>query len=49
MYELIQNMGQIPPDNQLRVGHQNDGSGHYWPILANTPHGKIPGKVGLQI
>ena len=30
----------------MRLGRQNDGSGHYWCVLANTPHGRIPGKVG---
>jgi len=43
MYQLAVNMGQIPPCNASRLGHQND-SGPYWCVLAHTPHGPIPGK-----
>lgn len=32
-------------DDGFKVGHQNDGSGHYYSVICNTPHGKIPGKV----
>ena len=49
MYELIPNMGQIPPCDKFRLGHQNDGAGHLWCVLANTPHGIIPGKVGKPV
>ncbi|KAL5252404.1 hypothetical protein ACHWQZ_G015241 [Mnemiopsis leidyi] len=45
MYELVQNMGQIPPCDNFRLGHQNDGAGHLWCVLANTPHGQIPAKA----
>lgn len=31
-------------DDGFKVGHQNDGSGHYYSVICNTPHGKIPGK-----
>ena len=41
-------MGQIPPCNASMLGHQND-SGPYWCVLANTPQGPIPGKVGLSV
>ena len=44
-YETISNKGQIPPCDKLRLGHQNDGGGHLWCVLANTPHGVIPAKV----
>ena len=45
----VGNTGQIPPDNKFKVGHQNDGSGGYFSVLVNTPHGKIPGKVSQYI
>ena len=45
MYDLVQNMGQIPPCDSFKQGHQNDGSGHLWCVIANTPHGQIPAKV----
>jgi len=41
--EQIQNMGQIPPCDQFKLGHQND-SGPYWCILAHTAEGPVPGK-----
>lgn len=45
MYDLVQNMGQIPPCDSFKQGHQNDGSGHLWCVIANTPHGQIPAKA----
>ena len=45
MYDLVPNMGQIPPSDHFKLGHQNDGAGHLWCVIANTPHGQIPAKV----
>eukprot|EP00116_Pleurobrachia_bachei_P017730 sb/3477992/ len=45
MYDLVRNHGQHPPDEKFKVGHQNDGSGPYWAVLVDTPHGQIPGKI----
>ena len=44
MFDFTPNMGQ-PLHDALRLGRQNDGSGHYWCVIANTPHGRIPAKV----
>lgn len=43
LYNLANNLGQMPPCNQSKLGHQND-SGPYWCVLANTQHGPIPAK-----
>lgn len=43
LYQLANNLGQIPPCHASKLGHQND-SGPYWCVVANTPHGPIPGK-----
>ena len=39
-----------PPENTVCHGKQNsdtdgDGSLNLWSVIANTPHGKIPGEV----
>ena len=44
MYHTIPNKGQIPPCDKFKLGYQNDGAGHLWCVLANTPHGQIPAK-----
>ena len=49
MYDTVKNVGQIPPCDKFKLGHQNDGAGHLWCVLANTPHGVIPAKVSLQL
>jgi len=36
--------GNHPPQNGLPVGHQNDGAGTLWAVVAHTNHGDIPGK-----
>ncbi|KAL5252405.1 hypothetical protein ACHWQZ_G015242 [Mnemiopsis leidyi] len=43
LYQLANNLGQMPPCHASKLGHQHD-SGAYWCVLANTPHGPIPGK-----
>jgi len=45
MYDLVPNMGQIPPCDNFKLGHQNDGAGNLWCVIANTPHGQIPAKA----
>ena len=32
-----------PPKNAICHGEQNDNVGKLWSVIANTPHGKIPG------
>jgi len=43
-FRKVKNVGQIPPCNKFKLGHQNDGAGHLWCVLADTPHGVIPAK-----
>jgi len=42
-HALVQNQGG-PPPNAAALGRQND-CGTVWPVIANTPHGTIPGKA----
>jgi len=37
--------GGVPPLNAILSGHQNDGAGDLWAVVAHTPHGDIPGKA----
>ena len=32
-----------PPLNAIRLGKQNNHEDKLWSVIANTPHGKIPG------
>jgi len=44
-YSMIHNLGQIPPCDKFRLGHQSDGAGHLYNVVCRTPHGMIPGKA----
>jgi len=36
--------GGFAPQEGVRAGHQNDGAGDLWCVVAHTNHGDIPGK-----
>jgi len=42
---LVKNAGGHPPCGALAIGHQTDGAGTLWGVIAHTGHGNIPGKA----
>jgi len=41
----VANTGDGPPPNARPIGHQNDGRGDQYAVIANTEWGTIPGKA----
>jgi len=43
-HQIVRNAGG-PPPRAVACGHQNDGAGTLWGVIAHTPHGNIPAKA----
>jgi len=43
-HQIVRNAGG-PPPRAVACGHQTDGAGTLWGVIAHTPHGNIPAKA----